>query len=175
MENPKKPPPILRILHGIEDGILVCVLLAMILLAFAQIILRNLAGTGFVWGDAMLRIMVLWIGMVGAMIATREDNHITVDLLTHLFSVRGKTAVRIATDLFTSVTCGLLAYSSMQFLLDEYAAGGLAFAGVPAWAAESILPVAFAVISIRYFIYFTRHASRTFGKTPDGKAGGGGP
>jgi len=167
MENPKRSPIILRVLYGIEDGLLVSVLLVMIVLAFAQIILRNFAGTGFDWGDSLLRIMVLWIGMIGAMIATREDNQITVDLLTPLLSVRAKAIVRIATDAFTSIVCGLLAYGSVQFLRDEYSGGGLAFATVPSWVAESILPVAFVVISLRYFLYFLKHIAQATGKPPE--------
>jgi TRAP-type C4-dicarboxylate transport system permease small subunit len=175
MENPKRPPLILRILHVMEDGLLVCVLLGMIVLAFVQIILRNFAGTGFVWSDAMLRSMVLWIGMVGAMIATREDNHISVDLLTPLLSPRSKSAVRIFTDAFTSITCGLLTYASLQFLRDEYNGGAKAFAGIPNWVVESILPVAFAVISLRYLIYFIKHVAVTIRNPPGTSAGGGRP
>ncbi|MFA6033059.1 MAG: TRAP transporter small permease [Myxococcota bacterium] len=171
MEDPKRPPLILRVLYGIEDGMLVCVLMVMILLAFAQIILRNFAGTGFVWGDSLLRILVLWIGLVGAMIATREDNHITVDLLTPILSARWKTVVRIATDAFTSTVCALLAYGSVVFLIDERKGGGIAFAWVPDWVAESILPLAFAVISLRYFVYFIRHLTLAIKNPPVGPAG----
>jgi TRAP-type C4-dicarboxylate transport system permease small subunit len=175
MDNPGKPPLILRILHGIEDVLIVCMLTAMILIAFMQIILRNFAGAGFVWGDALLRVMVLWVGLLGAMIATREDNQITVDVLSPLLSPRAKTAVRVATDAFASIVCALLAYGSVQFLKDEYAGGVIAFGKTPAWAAESILPVAFATMSLRYFVYFLRHAYRSIKYVPDTDAGGSRP
>ena len=38
-----------RALHHIEDGLIVAVLLFMILLAVAQIVLRNFFGTSLVW------------------------------------------------------------------------------------------------------------------------------
>ena len=51
----------------LENIALVVMLGGMILLAFGQIILRNFLDTGFIWIDPLLRVMVLWIGMIGAL------------------------------------------------------------------------------------------------------------
>ena len=44
-----------RTLHHIEDGLIVAVLLFMILLAVAQIVLRNFFGTSLVWIEPLLQ------------------------------------------------------------------------------------------------------------------------
>jgi len=49
-----------------EDGILVVLLSVMILVAAAQILLRNFFDIGLSWGDQALRILVLWVGLMGA-------------------------------------------------------------------------------------------------------------
>lgn len=162
MSSPKKQPMFLKILYGIEDGILVIVISVMIIFSFAQIILRNFAGAGFIWGDAFLRFMVLWIGLLGAMVATREDNHISIDVVSYLVPARVKSILRIFTDFFTSFVCGLLSYASINFLLDEKLEGTVAFALSPtwdieAWIFETILPFAFGVISLRYLFYLIIH------------------
>ena len=37
----------------------------MIVLAFGQIVLREVFETGFVWADELIKLMVLWLAMVG--------------------------------------------------------------------------------------------------------------
>ena len=67
---------IISIINKIEDSLLVVILSSMIALAIFQIISRNLFSEGVVWIDPLLRTLVLWIGLSGAIVATRQDNHI---------------------------------------------------------------------------------------------------
>jgi len=157
MDSEKKQPKVLKILYGIEDGLLVVVISVMVLFSFTQIILRNFTDSAFNWGDAFLRFMVLWVGLLGAMVATREDNHISIDVISYLVPQRAKSIIRVFTDLFTSIVCGLLSYASVMFVLDEKEGGTMAFAKMPAWIIELILPLAFGIICLRYLIYFTTH------------------
>ena len=60
-------------LHRAEDALLVILLTAMIVLACTQILLRNFFDSGIVWIDPLLRVMVLWLGLVGATVATRHN------------------------------------------------------------------------------------------------------
>jgi TRAP-type C4-dicarboxylate transport system permease small subunit len=62
---------ILVFLSRVEDVILVILLSTMIGMAAFQILFRNLFDAGIVWGDILVRILVLWLGLVGAMVATR--------------------------------------------------------------------------------------------------------
>ena len=50
-------------------------LLVMILLATTQILLRDLLETGLSWADPVLRLLVLWLALLGAMAATRDHNN----------------------------------------------------------------------------------------------------
>ena len=166
MSEKPRPNLALRILYGIEDGLLVTVLSAMILLSFSQIVLRNFFSVGVVWGDPFLRYMVLWIGLLGAMVATREYNHINIDLVSHFFPPRAKSAVRVLTDGFTSIVCGFMTYASVIFIRDEMEMGSYAFAKVPTWIAELILPFAFSVICLRYMVFLVMHLIETIKGTP---------
>jgi TRAP-type C4-dicarboxylate transport system permease small subunit len=56
-----------------EDTLLVTMLAAMMLLATAQIIGRNLIGQSFILGDEALRLLVLWLTLAGAIAASRAD------------------------------------------------------------------------------------------------------
>lgn len=136
---------------------LVAALSVMILLSFGQIVLRNFAHTGVVWGDALLRYLVLWLGLLGAMVATREDNHITIDLIPYFLSGRAKAIVRVFADAFTAAVCVLLTHASITFVRSEMEMGTTAFAKVPTWIAEAILPIALLVITLHYLVFLAIH------------------
>ena len=140
------------VLYRIEDGILVGLLLMMIGLAVTQIFLRNLFNSGIVWSDILVRILVLWVGLLGAMVASRQGNHINDSILDRYLPKRAKPVVSTVVQLFTALICTVAAYFSLLFVQVEYADGGKLFAHVPAWVCESIIPFAFAVIAVRYFM-----------------------
>ena len=140
------------ILHWLEDGFLCVLLLALVMLAFTQIVLRNLFGVGLVWADPMLRQIVLWVAMVGAGIATREYRHINVNIITRFLPIRIKAGVGFLTDLFAAIVCGLLVYSTWSLVMDEYQyhVEGNLVGSIPMWASQAILPCAFTVIGLRF-------------------------
>jgi len=145
---------ILKFIHKIEDGLLAVLLIAMLLLASSQIFLRNFLDIGIAWADPLLRIMVLWLGLLGALAASRDNKHITIDVLTRMMSPRARQTTRIFTSLFTAIVTGIIAYHSVRFVVIEYQTGNTALSGIPAWQFEIILPIAFSLISLRYVIHF---------------------
>ena len=153
--SPDKPGILHRLiaaLHWLEDGLLVSLVLTMTLLAFGQILMRNFFGTGSIIIDPLLRVMVLWVGLIGALVATRLDKQISIDALTRLLHPRLVEVSHIVTRLFAAAIAGLIAWHATRFLIDEWHVGTIAFAKVPAWAAESIIPVGFAIIALRYLL-----------------------
>lgn len=141
-----------HILHRFEDGILVGLLVLMISVAVLQIFLRNVFETAIIWGDALVRILVLWIALAGAMVASREDNHISIDIVSRYLPQKFRLAASTITSLFTALICGIVAWYSLKFVMMEMEDGGMAFARVPAWICESIIPFSFSVIGMRYVI-----------------------
>jgi TRAP-type C4-dicarboxylate transport system permease small subunit len=139
-------------LYRIEDGILVGLLCLMILLAVAQIILRNFLGIGIVWADILVRILVLWVGLVGAMAACRKGDHIKIDLISKYLKTKLSWIVSATTDFFTAVVCVIVLFYSIKFVRYEYADGIVAFGRIPVWFCQAIIPFSFMVMSIRYFV-----------------------
>lgn len=129
----------------------------MICMAVAQIVFRNLFDAGIVWGDLLTRILVLWVGLVGAMVASRENKHISIDVITRYLPPRAKIAADALTALFAAAVCSIAAWYGFQFVKTEFEMGGRAFAKVPAWLCEAVIPFAFAVIALRYFILSVIH------------------
>lgn len=144
-----------RVLAGIrfiESGLLVFLLSSMILLAAYQVIARNFFDTGILWGDALVRVLVLWVTFIGATIASRNDEHIRIDLLTRFTGERSSLWLDRFRSLFTAFIAGVFAWYSYEFVRLDYEDGIIAFASVPAWVCESIMPVGAALICLRYLI-----------------------
>jgi TRAP-type C4-dicarboxylate transport system permease small subunit len=139
-------------MQKLEELLLALLLLVTILIPVIQIALRNIWGTGLLWGDSVVRFGVLWITLTGAMLASRAGQHIGIEVIHRYLSPTWKRNVDRVIYLFTTGVCFVAAYYCYQFILMEYEGGDLAFAGIPLWVVELIMPVAFAVIGLRYAI-----------------------
>ena len=144
---------LLRILLIIEDGLLVALLTAMILLASSQIFLRNFFDAGIVWADPTLRVLVLWIGLLGAMVATRNSRHISIDVISHYLSEQHKVWINRFTDGFASIVCLLVSWHAARFVLFEMEDGITLFLDIPAWLCELIIPIGFTVMGLRFLLH----------------------
>ena len=144
---------VVGLLHRLEDGLLALVLGLLVLLAPLQLFLRNFFDAGIGWGDPLLRVLVLWVGMLGALAATRGRRQISIDVLSHVAGARLRSGVGVVTSLFTAAVCALVAYHSARFVASEMEYAAAAFAGVPAWTCEIVIPVAFGLIALRYALY----------------------
>lgn len=134
----------------IEDGLLVIMLSIMILLATLQILLRNLFDSGLFWADPALRMMVLWLALLGAIVATREERHIRIDLLSHYLNDRGKAIAQSVTDLFSALICSLISWHAGRLVFIEWQDGSRIFGGLPTWLGELIIPVGFGLMALRF-------------------------
>ena len=77
-----------------EEWLLVVIVLFMVILAFLQVILRNIFAENLMWGDPLLRHLVLWVGFIGASLATKENKHINIDAMSRFLKGRMKIVVQ---------------------------------------------------------------------------------
>lgn len=138
-----------RFFNAIENTFLYLIVATLLGLSVYQIVLRNVFESGLYWADPLLRVLVLWLAMFGAMVATRETGHIRVDALTHYLGPRMRRFVAVITGLFSATICLIAAWYGYLFVADEKEYGMTAFADVPAWLCESVIPLGLAVIGFR--------------------------
>ena len=122
----------------------------MIILAVYQIFSRNLLSEGVVWIDPLLRTLVLWVGLSGAVVATRTDKHIKIDIFSKYLPVKFLPIIQRSVYLFTLLVCLLISWHAARFVMSEYEYGTIAFSSVPAWVTAIIIPVSFFLIAVRY-------------------------
>jgi len=139
-------------LARLEELFLCLLLTAMISLACLQILLRSLFNSGLMWADPMLRYLVLWAGLFGAVTATRHGKHITIDVASFLLPKKVLPWLNILLNLFGSLVCGFLTYAAVLFVIEEASFGGRALLSIPSWLLNMAFPLAFGLISGRFLI-----------------------
>lgn len=139
-----------RAARAFETWLIVAVLGGLILLGAAQIVLRNFFSIGFAWGDGVARLAVLWLGLLGALAASRDRRHITMGALARWMPPRVRVAAGILADIFGAAVSGALAWYSWAFVRDSREFGDLLLGDVPAWWLQAIMPVAFALMAWQF-------------------------
>ena len=135
-----------------ENVALMAVLAGMVIVAFLQIIFREFFDTGVFWANELIRLMVLWLAMVGAVAACRENRHIRIDLISHLLPKKIVTVIRIFVDLFAAVVCGIVAWLVWEFIKLEVELEFTVLGDWPVFPAHVIVPLAFALLSYRFVV-----------------------
>jgi len=138
-----------HILRTAENAVLCSLLALMLGLAGLQIALRFF-DQGLFWIDPLLRLLVLWSGMFGAIVASRDKQHIAIDLLSHLLPAGQMRLLRSVLSLVAAFVCGILCLEGYRFVLDEANFGGNALLDMPSWLQNLIFPLAFGLMAMHF-------------------------
>ncbi len=156
---------------ALETIMLVSMLTAMMLVAVGQIIMREAFGAGFGWADELVRLMVLWLAMVGSIAACRENRHIRIDALSHIMPDIAVKLIRVLVDVFAASVCVVIALQAWRYLQIEIEYGDEVLVHTPAWIAHSIMPAAFGLMAYQFLIGALREVGDlVFGKAGDAEA-----
>lgn len=150
--NPGLLQRLSKFLSLVEDGLLVGLLGMMIIMSAGQILLRNVFDSGFSNVEPFVRMLVLWVAMAGAIVASRQDKHINIDIASRFMPPSMKHRVRAVIHFLSALICLVIAVTSLQFVIAEYRAESVVFAALPAWLAQSIIPFGFGMIGLHYLL-----------------------
>lgn len=150
----------MRALQGLEQWIsvlersaVVVSFIGLLLLGLLQIILRNVFASGLFGADELLRHLVLWIGFWGASLATREQRHLRIDLLSRVLPPRYQAWLDSVTNLLALAGCVMLAQAAWAFVSEERMAGTLLTVGIAAWIVQSMMPLGFGLMACRFALH----------------------
>ena len=135
-----------------ERVAIVLLFIGLLGLGMAQVIWRNLLHHGIFWADEWLQHTVLWLGFLGASLATHERCHLRIDVLTHCVPARWHPWMAVMTDLAAGVLCVLLFQAAWSFVQDEARAGTRLPFGLATWIAQSIIPLGFLLMALRFVL-----------------------
>jgi C4-dicarboxylate transporter DctM subunit len=168
-----------------EDAVLAIALLLMALIPVVELAGRTWFSTGIVGATEYLQHLTLWIGFLGAMLATREGKHLKIAAALNSFPPRISRVADCMGAFISAAVCAGLFGASLELVVAEapalpswtakiipdfverwldpfglFESGGLTTVGgwIPIWLAEAVMPFGFAVMAIRFIL----HASKRF-------------
>jgi TRAP-type C4-dicarboxylate transport system permease small subunit len=144
-------------LNKLEEVLLIFLLALMVCLAFLPILFRNVIATGLIWIDPLLRHLVLWVALLGASLATRQERHIKIDLLSNYLPGAKQRVVQGGLDLLAALVCLSLVLPGIDFVREEAQVGKFLILGIPLWVSQAVIPVMLGVIGARFVFAGWRH------------------
>ncbi|MDH5618927.1 MAG: TRAP transporter small permease [Gammaproteobacteria bacterium] len=137
-----------------ENTALVVLLATMIGVAVAQIVNRQLLGSSFglAWADELVKMIVLWLAMVGSIAACRDNKHIRIDLITHILTGTIVSWIKVVVDLFAAAVCAVIGWQAYRLVREEVSWGDTILVDIPMWIAHAIVPLAFLLISYQFLV-----------------------
>ena len=93
---------------------------------------------------------MLWVGLAGALVATRTREHIAIDLVSRLAPPAFSRFINVVTLAFAATVCVLIAWHSTIFVNMTREFDDRAFSDLPAWILQAIIPVSFGLMGLRF-------------------------
>jgi C4-dicarboxylate transporter DctM subunit len=132
-----------------ERWALVAIVLAMVLLPTLEAAVRRLTGGSVPGAAVYTEHLTLWVGFLGAMLATATGHHLALSTVDFLPAGWPRNLARAFGSAVTTLVCAVLAYASFDMLLLDKGRVDTLAGGVPEWWFETVMPVGFAVMSVR--------------------------
>jgi TRAP-type C4-dicarboxylate transport system permease small subunit len=107
------------------ESIVFLLLISISVLSFSQIITRKVFGLSIPHADQILSMSVMYLAFIGAGIATLDERHIAVEILTKFVSEKTKLWFGFFVNIFSFTVSFVLYFSALEYL--ELQAGTVDF------------------------------------------------
>lgn len=144
-------------IYAAERIILTAALAVMVIFVFLDVVNRHfhIFGNSFVWAKEIARFMMIWVGFVGASIATKNREHLSVGLREKLFPPHILRWVKILADFIAALVTLFFAYLGYRFVMDSIGFHEVSLAlKFPLWIVRTIIPISLMIIFCRFFGQF---------------------
>jgi len=128
----------------------------MSILPLIEIIGRLLLGKGIPGSIVLVQNLTLWIAVFGAVLAARSDQLLALSTQT-FFPDKWAAPIKIVTSALAAGISTCIFLASLDHVWIAHQTGDTAAWGIPTWVMIAIIPISFAILTIR----FIRHASST--------------
>jgi C4-dicarboxylate transporter DctM subunit len=137
----------------LEKAVLVAAFLLAISLPLANTIGRPFGGLHVPGSSSYLEQLTLWLAFLGGLLAVRESKHLTLSTVA-LFpeGSRRRRVVRVFSYAVAAAVTAVLAYGSFKVVMADRQQGQLLPIGLPVWVSECVMPLAFALMAVRFML-----------------------
>lgn len=96
------------------NGLIVFALAVMAILVFGNVVLRYAFNSGITWSEEMARFLFIWLVLLGAIMALKENAHLGVDMLIKRLPKPLKKALYVISNLIVLFVLYLLVEGSWK-------------------------------------------------------------
>ena len=116
-----------------------------------EVIARYFFNAPTIWAEELSRLVFLFATLLAAPALLRHNQHIRVTALTALMGPGAQRGMRIVALGFVVVFCGVLVWYGKDAALNSYLRGRTSgsMLDIPAWWAQSAVPLAFALLGLQ--------------------------
>ncbi len=142
-----------RVMLVAEKIFLVAALLMMTMLVFIVAIDRwsDSINLGWFWATKLALFLMIWVGFIGASVATKERRHLAIDVAGKVLSPRGARIANFFTQIFAAGLCVSLAYYSWDLVLESKEYGDQeGVLPIPTWIIQLVIPYTLCMMSARF-------------------------
>jgi TRAP-type transport system small permease protein len=108
-----------KLLNGIDEAMFFwCILLTAVLACsmIGSVFLRYVFGLTFVWAEEFITMVFIATTFFGAAVATREDEHISIDSLIEVLPDKTRNILSIFSHIVISIVMGFVFYYSLNWI-----------------------------------------------------------
>ena len=124
--------------------------LAMVALPTLAAIYRRFTGQSIAGAAVYTQHLTLWIGFLGALLATAQSKHLALSTLDMLPEGRARTFARSYGSALAALVNAALAYAATVMVIADRQRSDVLEGGVPEFVFELIMPVCFALMAVRF-------------------------
>ena len=133
-----------------ESVIVAIVMLTMLTLVFLGVISRYVLHFSFSFTEELVCAMFVLLSTMGGALASKENGHYTLDLITGMMKPKMKKAFLIIDTALTCVASFILLYTGITMVQSQMKIGSLSVAlKIPNWVYGSFVPFGLAFILLR--------------------------
>ncbi len=127
--------------------------LAAIALPLSDAVGRRLGGLHVPASASIIQLLTLWLAFLGGLLAVRENGHLTLSTV-ELFpeGSRRRRVARLLAYAVAAAVSAVLAYGSFGVVMADRQEGQLLPFGMPVWVGECVMPLALALMSLRFVL-----------------------
>jgi TRAP-type transport system small permease protein len=140
---------LLDFIARIIERTLALAFVAAVCLSFGNVIGRYGFGVTLIWADEVQIYIMIWMAFLGAVVASRRQMHLRMDLLVKMLPHGWRRAIQVIELLLSGVLAGVVVYLSGQYAYNMMRLNRLSdVAQIPMWIPHGGVTLGFALILV---------------------------
>lgn len=146
---------VLAKLEWMTENILYLILVAMVLVVFAEVIMRYVFNSSITAAEEVARMLFVWLVYIGAMLAMVHDKHVAFDAIQQAVSPGIRKIMRLASYVCIAVATFILAKYGWDYCVMNFTWPSAA-TGIPYGYIALIVPISGAVMLVTTVVKFVQ-------------------